>query len=771
MDASWDASLKHPPLRSEAETSAEPSRLLDPSVETLEPQIAAERTRLANLEQLLTERERSLSQVQVAVNQRRTSSLGSAATTKRALESSVLCLLQNTNAALERLNAAYEEVLDLTRQRLELAGGEDPREDETLRALLHQLSEREAMRQRYLRERELLQTRIGAWQQVTRMTEPLRRRLEHLQSEIERLRRENAERTAQIAAGESERTRLAAELSSLENEIQAGEQEFHKLKTQRDQQLQRLQGLDEENAIQADLVQVLRAQKQALGASALPASPDATAPAQRHPIGIVSRAGAEPAVPESVPGSSGGTSDLSICAVASGVSPERTSGSVSLKNNAQIPEMPWTHPRELSENDAPGVPLREMRLSQTPSASRSTRLENGASVRRARPAAARLASSWSKQPIETVAPLDLAAVEAQPATSSAGLSAWRAADTPGGRGDERVPEDIETLHEDQIEPLTPSRKLGCQAQPHGHETSQHLSPTVAGSLARGGAPAAEAAAATATATLHEHSQGTRPERSERTEIPSDRIQADARLVIQGECFNNRTLTAVMNGLESSSGPRVRWYHLSRRTASITPYAYRAEGYRYRTTADDVGMRLAAVTEATAGLPALQAFTAPIEVDPTMEERLSVWMLEGRAAFLVRDEASGAPRCILVHKRYLSVQRPAQSYQASGAGAGAGAADPWTESLYHATDDFDPREGHWITEEKKSWTSFIKVALDETDAHAFGLTLKHTFAFRANSAEQRDLIALCVRQFALRYRSSSSSGGGTLSGQRRECRMQ
>jgi hypothetical protein len=201
-----------------------------------------------------------------------------------------------------------------------------------------------------------------------------------------------------------------------------------------------------------------------------------------------------------------------------------------------------------------------------------------------------------------------------------------------------------------------------------------------------------------------------------------------------------------NGLESSSGPRVRWYHLSRRTASITPYAYRAEGYRYRTTADDVGMRLAAVTEATAGLPALQAFTAPIEVDPTMEERLSVWMLEGRAAFLVRDE-----------------------YQASGAGAGA--ADPWTESLYHATDDFDPREGHWITEEKKSWTSFIKVALDETDAHAFGLTLKHTFAFRANSAEQRDLIALCVRQFALRYRSSSSSGGGTLSGQRRECRMQ
>ncbi|KAK4538665.1 hypothetical protein CDCA_CDCA19G4690 [Cyanidium caldarium] len=300
------------------------------------------------------------------------------------------------------------------------------------------------------------------------------------------------------------------------------------------------------------------------------------------------------------------------------------------------------------------------------------------------------------------------------------------------------------------------------------------------------------------------------------------------LIISGEPYNNRVLTATVIGWASTpatptsprtpaaaadiaaAAPTIQWYRLSRHSDAISPYAYRCQHTRYHTTADDVGMRLVALAALSPTLT-LRAFTEALQVAPEMEDRLATWMLDGRAAFLVEDEATGIPRAIVVSKKNLKIQRLAtaagmqvmatqahwlqQQQQRPAWTDPTAAADatvrhsrleassstrrrrhsPPTDHdstmqagstlINDAYDDtFDWRRGHWITEEKKPWLPHFKATLDDNDPRAFSVTLDHTFVFRAAGPEQRDLIVLCIRRFAARYRLGSHAP-------RHECRMQ
>jgi hypothetical protein len=714
---SWTASDERSLLQSSERRSG-----LEPRLAAAETSLAAERSQLTSAERRLTEHEHSFSQLWQSSGQEQESDATRSPQSRLELVQSVLALLQKTNQAFERVNAAYEEIIALTKQRIELAGAGVPQEERAIRALLRRLSEQEATRQRYQRERETLQQQLVAWQQLTRAVEPARLKLEKIREEIEWLREENAQLESRLKSANADSQQLAEELSSLEHQIEADEQVLRQAQRQRDDQRTRLQMLSEANTLQADLLSVLRTQERVLHPQRQPISAD--------PLMLgasASAASAQQQQNDSSYGSHRGQVD-------SKATPAEHSDTM-----AKAPAIP--NPLE-SVSEHRTIANKSSLLSESTAASITIApgdrpRDVGRSVRRARASAARETSSssssaagasWRKQPLAPVAPADgmtVASSSPKTATSPVRLMAESLL---------REVDDIEALAVEPQEPRTPLSKLRRQGQGSSWETLQHLSP-----------PATTSSMAL-TASL--------PASSSRADaLVPNRTQRRASVIIRGECFNNRTLTAVVSGLENASSPRVQWYRLSRRSETLSSYAFRYEASRYRTTADDVGMRLAAVVEAP-GTAALRSLTEVIQVAPDMEERLSGWMLEGRAAFLVQDEASGAPRSILVSKRHIKVQRPVQQRRAA----------PPVENMSEAADDFDPREGHWITEEKKSWSPFIKVVLDETDSRSFVLTLDHTFAFRSSSTEQRDLITLSIRQFALRYRSGSSA-------QRHECRMQ
>ncbi|KAF6001462.1 hypothetical protein F1559_001478 [Cyanidiococcus yangmingshanensis] len=705
------------PSVSWTEAGERPS-LIAPQLEA-ETSLARERSQLANAEQLLVGNESTLSHLWRSLETSRERSTTYSPQHRARLARSVMALLQKTNQALDRLNAAYEEVIALTQQRLELAGAGFPQEEEAVRTLLHRISEQEASRRRYQREREALQQQLSAWQRLTRTIEPARLKLERIREEIEQIREENAQLEAQIEAANTGNRQLEEELSMLEQQIEADEQVLQQVQRQRDDRRERLQALSEANALQADLRTVLRIQQQALRERMQPDS-------RSFNVSVSAARTGQQRQPDSIT-----AANLERFSSDVDVTKRSSTDADALVNGDDHDSAPNHAAGDAVENLASNGSSRELVVAASQSG--LTR-GSGVSVRRTRPSISREAASWRKEPLSTAGlgtnPTSLMLPPKSNNTSPVRLLAENL----------NAADDIEALAMEPSEPRTPLSKLRHQGQGSSWETLQHLSP-----------PETRSTAAT-TASL--------PTSSGRAGSVLSRVNNHASLAIRGEHFNNRTLTAVVSGLENASTLAVRWYRLSRHAETLSSYAYRCEGSRYRTTADDVGMRLAAVVDAP-GISSLRAMTESIQVAPDMEERLSSWMLDGRAAFLVRDEASGAPRSILVSKRHVKVQRMAQQRRDREASR---IAEHFEQDVHDTMEDFDPREGHWITEEKKLWTPFIKVILDEADPRAFVLILDHTFAFRAAGAEQRDLITLCIRQFAVRYRTGSSA-------QRHECRMQ